>query len=92
MSQARIEMFRTARAKARARGDSNMVRCMDVELARLGVRDRPVTEAAETEVEVKPRRGRKPKARCEHGTLPERCEICSPEENLSAAAVSGAVT
>jgi hypothetical protein len=72
-------MFRDARAKARARGDANMVRCMDVELSKLGYSEPMETTQApemETVVPEKPRRGRKPYPRCEHGMIAERCPDC----------------
>lgn len=62
-----------------------MVRTMDVELARLGA-DRPLplettqaTEVMEEAVPDKPRRGRRPMPRCEHGMIADRCPDCSPE-------------
>jgi hypothetical protein len=67
----KIAMFREQRAKAGRAGDGGMVRCMDVELARLGV-------SRETGQE-RPRRGRKPMARCEHDAIEARCELCHPD-------------
>ena len=60
----------------------NMVRCMDVELGRLGYSDQMETTQApamETVVPPKPRRGRPPKPRCEHGSIPEHCAECKTE-------------
>jgi hypothetical protein len=71
-------MFREALANARARGDVGMVRAMKVELAMLGETTEP--EPLETAVPVKPRRGRRPLPRCEHGMILMRCPDCSPEE------------
>jgi hypothetical protein len=37
----------------------------------------------ESAVPEKPKRGRKPMPRCEHGVIAERCEICNAEETLA---------
>lgn len=73
-------MFREMRAKARAVGDAGVVRMTDVELGRLGALE--TTEAVnemETVVPERPKRGRKPKPRCEHGQIAERCIECNDE-------------
>lgn len=87
--QNRIQMFREARANARARGDLNMVHAMNVELATLGVfEENRATLSYETTQEPgleekavpeKPRRGRKPLPRCEHEMIAARCPECSED-------------
>jgi hypothetical protein len=78
----RAQVFLSDRAKARAAGDHNMVHALNVELNRIGYRE-PVQETTradeelEQAVPVKPRRGRQPKPRCEHGRIPDRCLDCN---------------
>jgi hypothetical protein len=77
-------MFLQEREDARARGDRGVERCMNVELARMGYRDVPVrgetttVEPKENTSQPKPR-PKRPKARCEHGSVPERCPVCTEE-------------
>jgi len=77
-------MFREMRAKARAVGDAGVVRMTDVELGRLGPLEtiEAVTDM-ETAVPEKPKRGRKPKPRCEHAMILDRCPDCSPEQQVA---------
>lgn len=76
--------FVRIRAEARARGDWNLVRAMDVELERLGHRD-PEPEPLETTSVVLPEKavvkkaGRPPRPRCEHGKLIGRCLDCDDD-------------
>jgi hypothetical protein len=76
----RAAMWREQRDSARARGDTGIARCAEQELARMGeletTQDATVLERA---VPEKPRRGRKPLPRCEHGMIAERCPECNPE-------------
>lgn len=74
----KIQMFRDALAQARAQGDAGMVRNCRLELAALETTrdDSPLEQA----VPGKPRRGRRPKPRCEHGLIAERCEVCNEDE------------
>jgi len=98
MSAARIASFRQALASARSRGDASMVRCMKIELGRLGVGEtagplETVTpEPMENTMAERPRRGRRPMPRCEHGAIADRCEICNREETLTAVTSPEAVT
>lgn len=77
----RARMFLQERENARARGDAGVFRCMNVELARMGYRDLPIQGAtqAEPEAEKPVRRAKRPKARCEHGSVPDHCAECSEE-------------
>jgi hypothetical protein len=100
MSAARIASFRQALANARSRGDASMVRCMKIELGRLGVGETAVEgpletvtpEPMENTMADRPRRGRRPMPRCEHNQIAERCDICNQEEHLSAVTSPEAVT
>jgi hypothetical protein len=57
-----------------------MVRAMDVELSRMGALETPEgPDTLERAVPESPKRGRKPKPRCEHGQIAERCVECNPE-------------
>lgn len=77
-------MFKAARIKALANGDLNMVRNLDCELAACGIFETTLpAEEMEQAVPEKPRRGRKPLPRCEHGMILLRCPECSPEEVLT---------
>jgi hypothetical protein len=75
-------MFLQERENARARSDSGVERCMNVELARMGYRDVPI-RAETTTVEPKENTGqprprpKRPKPRCEHGQVPDRCVDCN---------------
>ena len=77
--QGHIAMFRDALANARARGDAGMIRAMNVELGRLGVFETTQAPVLEMAVPEKPRRGRRPMPRCEHGMIAERCPDCNEE-------------
>jgi hypothetical protein len=73
-------MWRETRARARAHGDAGMARMASVELARLGeLETTQDTTLLETVTPVAPRRGRKPKPRCEHGQIADRCVDCDPD-------------
>jgi hypothetical protein len=72
----KAQMFRQALADARAQGDAGMVRAMRVELATLGVFETTQADQLEQVVPEKPRRGRRPKPRCEHGMIADRCLEC----------------
>jgi hypothetical protein len=76
----RVAMWREQRDSARARGDTGIARCAERELDRLGVIE-TTQDATELEhaVPEKPRRGRRPKPRCEHDIIAERCPDCNPE-------------
>lgn len=75
----KIQMFREALAAARARGDAGMVRNCKVELAACGVFETAMDEPAlEYAVPPKPR-GRRPKPRCEHNMIADRCPDCNEE-------------
>lgn len=80
----RLEM----RARARASGDVNLERACNADLARYGYRDAPPETTAATEPETmeravpaKPKRGRPPRPRCEHGQIVGRCTACEEDEN-----------
>lgn len=83
----RAQSFMTARDRAEKRGDWNMVRCMNVELARMGYVD-PATVAepvsngnGSVAVEEPKRKGGRPKLpRCEHGQIADRCQECADLE------------
>ena len=78
----KLRNFMELRATAVARGDRGLQRAMDAEIRRLGYHpEMETTQAAvmEQAVPEKPRRGRPPKARCEHGMLLERCPDCAEE-------------
>jgi hypothetical protein len=82
----RIAMFLQARDRAYARRDAGIVRAMNNELRRLGIRDdatlahpngppKPQPEGA-VAVAEKPRQARQ---KCEHGNVADRCTECNPE-------------
>jgi len=77
--------FLHARAKAQARGDANMVRTMNVELARMGYADprsaEPAPAAATAVLDApRPKRAGRPKMpRCEHDVIASRCPVCLGE-------------
>lgn len=76
----RTAMFREQRAKAASVGDGGMVRCMNVELARMGeLETTEDTTEMETATPERPRRGRRPMPRCEHNMIAERCIDCNPD-------------
>ena len=70
-------MFTETRERAVRAGDGGMVRTMNVELARLGALETTQAAAMEHAVPEKPRRGRRPKPRCEHGAIADRCAECN---------------
>ena len=78
--EGKIQMFRDARVRALACGDYSMARAMKIELANCGdfetVVDEPEMERA---VPEKPKRGRRPKPRCEHDMILDRCPDCRDE-------------
>lgn len=81
-------MFLRERAKARARGDRGVERCMNVELNRMGYQEPPPVETTtappmETTMVPGPKKGRPPKPRCEHDMILSRCPDCS-EDGLPA--------
>jgi hypothetical protein len=83
---ARVANWRDMRAKARSVGDFSMVHTAGVELQRLGVGEPlETTQGPEMEQAVpeKAKRGRKPKPRCEHDMILERCPDCSPEDQVA---------
>ena len=76
----RLEM----RRRARALGDVSLERACNADLARFGHRDEGLetTQAEvlpERAVPPKPRRGRPPGPRCEHGKTAGRCGECGGE-------------
>ena len=77
--------FLHARAKAQARGDANMVRTMNVELARMGYADPRSADPAPVAVTAvldapRPKRAGRPKMpRCEHDVIASRCPVCLGE-------------
>jgi hypothetical protein len=77
-------MFLHERERARARGDRGVERCMNVELRRMGYRE-PALETVVPEPLVEqaipdpPKKGRRPKPRCEHEQIADRCVECNPE-------------
>lgn len=81
----RVANWRDMRAKARSVGDFSMVHTAGVELQRLGIGPLETTQGPETEQAVpgRPKRGRKPKPRCEHEMILERCPTCSPEDQVA---------
>lgn len=76
----KLRNFLEIRENARRMGDSGLQKAMDQEMRRMGytpeTTQAPVMEMA---IPEKPRRGRPPKARCEHDMLIERCPDCSEE-------------
>lgn len=77
-------MWRESRTKARSVGDHSMVRMCNMELGRLGsLEETPETTqdttVLETVTPAAPRRGRKPKPRCEHNMIADRCVECNPD-------------
>lgn len=80
----KVAMWREMRSRARAVGDAGVVRMTNVELGRLGALE--TTEAVndvETAVPERPKRGRRPKPRCEHDMILDRCPDCSPEQQVA---------
>lgn len=77
----KILMFRDALARAVTAGDQGMARNCRVELATLGVFEtvEPVDDL-ERVVPEKPKRGRRPKPRCEHNMIVGRCATCNEGE------------
>lgn len=77
----KTRMFREALARARAMGDTGMVRCCQAELTALGAFETTQDATAlETPTPAAPRRGRRPKPRCEHNMIADRCETCNEGE------------
>lgn len=85
----KVRMFLAERDRAYARGDTGVIRSLNADLRRLGVRDDATLanptgkgpksrRAREEPVQVRPP-GRPKLARCEHENVAERCEICNPE-------------
>lgn len=80
----KIQMFQDTRAVAVAMGDNGLVRAMNAELASLGALETTLpVDVMETVVPAKPRRGRRPLPRCEHGMIAERCPDCDPESQVA---------
>lgn len=76
----KIALWQETRARARAHGDAGMVRMTDMELRRLGALETTQdTTVLEMTVPEKPRRGRRPKPRCEHDMIADRCPECSDD-------------
>ena len=78
-SRGKTEMFQDALVAAKARGDLGMVRNLRAELAACGVFETTEdTTMLEQAVPPKPR-GRRPKPRCEHDMILDRCPDCNEE-------------
>jgi len=77
----KLRNFLEIRENARRMGDSGLQRAMDQEMRRMGYAAPETTQAPVMEMAIpeKPRRGRPPKARCEHDMLLERCPDCAEE-------------
>jgi hypothetical protein len=91
VTSARVHMFLVERDRALARGDHGVVRATTADLRRLGVPDwatvadptgknaRRANGAASKPQEARKKPGPKPKPRCEHGVIAERCAECNEE-------------
>ena len=87
----KVKLFLSTRDDAYRRNDAGVVRSMNFELRRLGIRDEATladpsgkhpraAEAARTRQTAPPARSTKPKtAKCEHGSVAERCPECNEE-------------
>ena len=85
MTHPKVAMFLQARDRAYSRGDTGVIRSMNVELRRLGVSDtatlaNPTGKHAKATAVMEPKPMGRPKLpRCEHENVADRCEICNPE-------------
>lgn len=82
------QYLRAMRARALAQGDHSQVRALDADLERSGAIPEPgrsfgvestAVELPERAVPEKPRRGRPPRPRCEHGRIADRCVECQED-------------
>lgn len=86
----KVRIFLHERDRAYARGDLGIIRSMNAELRRLGIKDTatlsdptgrrerkdPDPEAGNVVTKPRPRGKLQ---RCEHENVSDRCEICNPE-------------
>lgn len=90
VTQARIQMFLDARDRARVRKDYGIVRATTADLRRLGVPDNATLadptgkqgrrrRASEDAAVERHKPGPKPRQRCEHGSIADRCPACNEE-------------
>lgn len=90
----KLALFLETREDAFHRQDWSVVMAMNAELQRVGYKDpesvldrhemapetMQATEVLERAVPERPKRGRPPRPRCEHGMLVERCPTCNEDE------------